>query len=115
MRKKSKSVDSLLYENLKAFAAVQAGDYVSNDAQETYITFNYFTTPDDFGDDEPGHEVYSVQVHYFCPSGINSLDTRNKIKNALKAAGFTHPSTTDATDADGQHHVIECMIAAGVE
>jgi len=115
MDKEQNTVEALLYKTLNKFAAVQAGDYESNDAQETYITFNYFTTPDDYGDDEPGHEVYSVQVHYFCPSRENSIETRNKIKKALKAAGFTHPSTTDATDADGQHHVIECMIAAGVE
>jgi len=110
------NVDRLLYTALNKIAGVQAGDYEPDEgAEETYITYNYFTTPDDFGDDEPGHEVYSVQVHLFCPPGVNSLATRRKIKKALKAADFTYPRYTDATDLDGQHHIFECMIAAEAE
>lgn len=83
----------------------------------TYITFNYNSNPDDFGDDEPGHEVFSVQVHLFCPPGVNSLSMRRDIKKAIAAAGFNWPAYVNASDKDGQHHVFETSIARapGVE
>lgn len=108
------SVDSLAYNALSGIAPVQANDYEAESAEETYITFNYFTTPTDYADDEPEHELYSLQAHLFCPPGVNSIKKRKQIKKALKAAGFSHPRTFNASDADGQHHIFECEIAQGV-
>lgn len=110
------TVDELLVRALEPILPVQASDYELTDEgdEAEYITFNYTTNPDDFGDDDPEHEIYSVQVHLFMPSGMPSLEKRARIKKALIRAGFTHPRTTDATDADGQHHIFECQIAEGV-
>ena len=107
-------ISGILTNALEGIAPVQAGDYdPGEDSDEVYIVFNYFTTPDDFGDDEPEHEVVSVQVHLFCPGGFNSLAMRKRIKKSLDSAGFTFPSATDLSDRDGQHHLFECMIAVG--
>lgn len=82
--------------------------------EDEYITFNYNSMPDDFGDDTPSHEINLVQVHYVCPVKQDSVARRKEIKQKLFAAGFTWPDMTDATDADSQHYVFECEIAEGV-
>ena len=78
-----------------------------------YTTFNYSELPDDFGDDSPGTIRYLVQVHYFCQTDKNPLGEKRKIRNALSASGFTYPSTTDASDDEGQHFVFECEYVDG--
>ena len=80
----------------------------------TYITFNYFTTGDDFADDATWHERFFVQVHFVCPLNYDSVSRRAEIKQKLFAAGFTWPSVTDATDSDGQHWIFECEYAEGL-
>jgi len=105
------SVSSMLKKAVEGIAPVQAGTYLPKDPNETYIVFNYYTLPADYADDEPGHEIIYAQVHLFCPAGKNSLVMRRKIKKAVHEAGFTFPSTVDATDADGQHHIFECTLA----
>ena len=109
------TVNETLVSALKDIAPVRSGEYKPKDnAKEVYLVFNYYSIGDDFKDDEPGHEVYSVQVHLFCPSGMNSISKRRTIKKKLHEAGFTWPSSLDASDADGQHIVFECMIAGEV-
>lgn len=103
---------------LEPIAPTQADEYIPDEergAVDTYIVFNYNSYPADFGDDAPGHEVYSVQVHLFCPSGVNSLSMRREIKAALAAAGFTWPAYINASGKDGQHHVFECQTAQAPE
>jgi len=103
---------------LSPIAPTQADEYTPDEglgADDTYIVFNYNSIPVDYGDDAPGHEVYSVQVHLFCPSGVNSLPMRRQIKKALLAAGFTWPAYINASDKDGQHHVFECQTAQAAE
>lgn len=102
-------INARLVEALKPIAPT-VGDQYEGDA-DTYIVFNYNSVPSDFGDDEPGHEVFSVQVHFYCPGGANNLSQRCRIKTALTAAGFTAPSYVNASDKDGQHHVFECQLA----
>ena len=75
---------------------------------EQYLVFNYNTIPDDFADDEPEHERYLIQVHFFCRIETNSLSCAKKIKRALFEAGMTWPEMTDASDKEGQHLVFEC-------
>lgn len=92
---------------------VSAGPY--NGTATTYITFNYFSSGDDFADNEPQHERLNVQVHYFCSLATNSVSVRDSIKQYLFAADFTWPTVTDATDSDGQHWVFECEYVMGVD
>ena len=110
------SVNNKIKAALNGIAPVQAGEYEPDQdrAVDTYIVINYNSNPADFGDDEPAHEVFSVQVHLYCPGGVNSLSMRREIKAALAGSGFSWPAYVDASDRDGQHHVFECMIAAGV-
>jgi len=109
------SINSTLKAALDAIAPVHADEYSADESgADTYIVINYNSRPADFGDDEPEHEVFSVQVHFYCPAGVNSLAKRRAIKKALSAAGFTWPEYINASDRDGQHHVFECYIATGV-
>lgn len=81
--------------------------------EQTYLTFNMISTPDDFGDDEPGADVWSVQLHLFAPFTSDTTTLRRQIKRALVTAGFTAPTMTDASEntraSDGteQHIVFE--------
>ena len=81
--------------------------------EQTYMTFNMISTPDDFADDEPGADVWSVQLHLFAPFTNDTTTLRKQIKAALVTAGFTAPTMTDASEntraSDGteQHIVFE--------
>jgi hypothetical protein len=78
-----------------------------------YCTFNYSELPDAFGDDSPHAIRYLVQLHYFLPTGVNPYTKKKQLKNALLNAGFTYPSVTNASDADGQHYALECEYSDG--
>ena len=103
------SLNSRLMAALSPIAETAPDEYTGK--SDTYITFNYNSSPDDFGDDAPGHEVFFVQVHLFCPPGVNSLSMRCKIKAAIVGAGLNWPSYVNASDKDGQHHVFEAELA----
>lgn len=94
---------------------VQANTYVPTDPSERYFTFNVSTMGADFADDEPGHERTLVQLHYFCPTGFDTVARVREIKRLLFAAEFTWPSVTPAGDANGQHIVFEFECAEGAE
>ena len=87
---------------------------------ETYITFRIDENPGDFANDEPGHDVVSVQLHLFAPFTRNTTKLRKQIRKALFAAEFTYPRTIDASEtvrsSDGteQHIVFECEGVEGV-
>lgn len=106
------SINSTLKAALEPVAPAEADTYEGDAA--VYITFGYSSIPEDFGDNEPAHERFLVNVHLFTPTGYNSLEKRRAIKKALHAAGATWPSYTNASDKDGQHHVFECEIAEAV-
>lgn len=87
--------------------------YTGQDIQ--YYTFNSSAYGDDFGDDEPGHERYLVQVHFFCPLTYKVTPRIAQTKQVLFAAGFTWPSVVDASDVDARHIVFECEYMMGVD
>ncbi|MBQ8129996.1 MAG: hypothetical protein IJ175_07085 [Clostridia bacterium] len=103
-----------------AFTGLPCEQISYDGAEDTYFTFNMFSTPDDFGDDEPGAEVWSIQLHLFAPFTTDTTLLRRQIKTALRAAGFTAPSMVDASEsvrvADGteQHLVFEFEASTGV-
>lgn len=90
---------------------------------ETYFVFNMFSTPDDFADDDAGAEVWFVQLHLFAPFTLDTTALRKQIKAAIRDAGFTAPSMTDASapkrveDGTEQHLVFEfeCATSCGGE
>ena len=109
------SINSLLKAALEPIVPTEADTYEGK--QGTYITFDYQSIPDDWGDDEPGCERFLIPVHLFAPTGADTVQTRRTIKRVLVAAGTTWPSMVNASDKDGQHLVLECEIvqATGVE
>ena len=107
------NLNSKLINALNHIAPTSADEYMSGG--DTYIVFNYNSNPDDFGDDIPGHEIVSIQVHLFCPSGVNSLKLRQDIKRSLVTAGFSWPAYINASDHNGQHHVFECQMVESAE
>ena len=95
-------------------------DRYSGDS-ESYFVFNYTTSGAMFADNAPGYDIYLVQVHYFCPMGVNTITTRKRVKQLLHGAGFTWPEETNVsdsptknTDDDKQHIVFECEIEEGI-
>lgn len=104
-----------------AFTGLPCQMDVYDGEEETYLTFNLDTQPDDFADDAPGHDRHLVQVHLFAPFTRNTTKLRKEIRAALFAAGCTYPDAIDASEnvrsADGteQHVVFECEMATGVD
>lgn len=88
--------------------------------EKRFFTYNYADDHgDDFGDDIPGTNLVSVQVHYFMPVIENnrkvSFQTiRKQIRTALFEAGFTYPEVTirrdrtQDTNNDMWHIIFEC-------
>lgn len=108
------SVDSRLIEALKSLE-LPAENGVYFGKEKEYLVFNYFTLPRTFGDNEPEHEEYFIQLHYFAPLGKNILEMKKHIKRAIKEAGFTYPSTTDASDSEARHIVFEFETVEGAD
>lgn len=108
------SIESIIKTALSPLSIPVKPDGYIGEATE-YTTYNYDTSGGGYGDDKPMHEVYSVQVHYFCPLSFNSVAKRTQLKQLLFAADFSWPDMTDATDEDGQHWVFECEALMGVD
>lgn len=81
-----------------------------DEKQSRYFVFNYESQPDTFGDNAPVYETFSVQLHYFCPSGENSLKVRRAAKKAIFEMIGDWPTETNASDNDGQHFCFEFML-----
>ena len=100
------NINQTLKDAMDPIAPTEADAYEGK--KSVYITFNYGTTPVNFGDDEPEHERVSIQVHLYAPLGFDTVKKRREIKKAIVSAGMTWPTYTNASDKDGQHHVFEC-------
>lgn len=87
----------------------------AKDLPPRYYTFSVSSRGDNFGDDEPGCEVWMVNVHFFARPNESVSRRRQQTKRALYRAGFTWPQCIDASDQEGPHLVFECEIAEGVE
>lgn len=112
------SINATIKAAVEPIVPICVPDLYSGTATE-YCTFNYTELPDSFGDETPGAIRYLVQLHYFCPyigkngSYFNPYTKKKQLKNALLNAGFTYPSVTNASDADGQHIVFETEYVDG--
>lgn len=89
-----------------------AGEYTGS--ASAYLVMNHSTVPTHFADDEPEDERQLVQLHLYCPTKQNTVQLRTDIKRAIHEAGFSYPSTVDATDKTGQHVVFEFEGLAGL-
>lgn len=80
------TMNEILIASFKDIAPVYPWELDEEDQDERTtrrILFNYNTVPDIFGDNAPAYEKYLIQVHYFCPRGEDSVETRKRIKMAL--------------------------------
>ena len=105
------SVDKKIRDALLPLGLPVENSVYQGTAKE-YFVFNYTSLGADFGDDEPGHERFLVQVHLFTPLSVNVTARVRAAKRALFGAGFTWPDVENADDADGRHRVLECETAA---
>lgn len=106
------SINETIKRALDKLAPVRADTYTG--AEEVYFTFGYTSIPTDYGDDEPSHERFLLNVHLFAPIGHNTVKLRREVKKALADAGATWPTMENASDKDGQHLIFECEIAQAV-
>lgn len=87
-------------------------DAYDGDAAE-YCTFHYSEHASLFAEGSPDIIMYSVMLHWFLPKGINPMKKKTELRRALIKAGFTYPSTINASDKDAQHYVFEFQYADG--
>lgn len=78
-----------------------------------YIVWNYNQLPAVWAEGVPHAARYLIQVHFYLPHKKSPLAAILALQQAISAAGFTLPQVTDATDAEGQHWVLECEYADG--
>lgn len=83
--------------------------------EKKYFTFNCADERGgDFGDNEPGCILKSMQIHFFMPLNEkrNPLAEKRQAREALFAAGFTYPVVTELTEPENniRHIVYECDI-----
>lgn len=116
----AKSLNQILIETLSCIAPVFPDTYTGKEPK--YITFNFSAVPDDFSDNEPHEERYSVQVHFIAPQGENVLADVNRIKHLLFAAGFDFPDYTNVHQNEIynvsntiQHHCFETQYILRME
>ena len=79
-----------------------------------YYTFSLYTQGANFADNSPQAEVVTATINFFCPHTAPIETRRKQTKEALFAAGFTWPSSTDASDTTGRNIVFECQIETEV-
>ena len=78
---------------------------------EAYITYNYAADHGaDFGDDDPGCNLVSVQVHLFLPLKRNFQTAKKTLRAALGDAGFTWPAVDiiEENDTNTRHLIFSC-------
>ncbi len=79
--------------------------------EKKYITYNYASDHGaDFGDDSPGYNSVTVQIHFFLPLTENFQREKNRIRYALFYSGFTWPEVTvlEEDDTMTRHIIFEC-------
>lgn len=108
-------------ERLKAaldpFGLPVKPDLYTGDETE-FLTYNYDLLPVQFADGRPLLWRALVQVHLFCPRGVNRVHLVRQITAALVRGGFTCPEVqnvtqsggagSSSTDGKSQHWVFEC-------
>ena len=76
-----------------------------------YFTYNYAADHGrDFGDDEPGCSLVTVQVHLFLPLKENFQTQKHLIRRNLFHEGFSWPEVTvlEEDDTKMRHLIFEC-------
>lgn len=114
------SINAKVIQALNGITPCEPDEYTGS-AKE-YATVNYDEIGAAFGDDEAEETRYLVEIHYFAPISVNTIDKRRHIKLALRNAGFTDPDVYNITGQDRyadpvkrQHYLFECEYAGEAE
>ena len=86
--------------------------------EKKYITYNYAADHGrDFGDDGPGYNEVSVQVHFFLPIKDNFQQDKNRIRRVLFREGFTWPEVMvlEEDETKTRHIIFECDYTENIE
>ena len=78
-----------------------------------YAVWDYNVMPAVWAERAPHAARYLCQVHFYLPHKENPQKAILALSAALHERDFTWPQLTDATDAEGQHWVLECEYADG--
>ena len=84
-----------------------------NGGEKKYFTFNYADERGaDYGDNQPGCILSSMQIHFFLPMKENCIKEKKEVRKALFKAGFTYPVVIEITEEENstRHIVYECDI-----
>lgn len=73
-----------------------------------YVTFQAFSDPELYGDDEPAAETFRLYIELNYPVEKDTTGIVKQIKGLLHKAGFGWPSVVPAHDGNRQHFVFEC-------
>lgn len=76
--------------------------------ERKYITFQDYSNPDFYADDEPLEETSRIYLELFYPLDENPIKTIKRIKRLLHDADFGWPSVTPAHTDDKRRYVFEC-------
>ena len=107
------SVNADIMTALAPFGFPVATNIYTGTAQ-TYFALTINAIPTGYADNGPQYEKQLAMVHLYCPHTQDTTALRKQIKHALRDAGFTYPSETDASDGTAQHIVFECQDARAV-
>lgn len=99
------SINSRIISALDGIVSVEPDDYTGSENE--YATVNYDEIGDDHGDDTPQHTRFLIQVHYFAPIAVSTLDKRQAIKLAIHRAGFTVPDVQNVSGQDRYENPIK--------
>lgn len=81
--------------------------------EEIYCTYNFFSRPDSFGDDEPEAYLHAGQLHLFMPVNSDPRTLRKQLLRALLDADLGAATVEDASDEDNIHLVFEFEAIGG--
>lgn len=106
------SINEMIRSAVLPIVPICEPDSYGGDAPE-YCTFHYSEFPVVVADGKPDEILYTVMLHWFLPKGINPMKKKTELRRALLKAGFTYPSTINASEKDAQHYVFEFQYADG--
>ena len=90
-------------------------EYMDYDGGKTsYFVFNYADDRgDNFADDTPQVNVYSVQIHFFCPKSFDYTSFKIQVRDLLFNNGFSYPAVEHNYESDTKinHLVFVCDYA----
>lgn len=107
------NVETLLQSTVQAVVPETAAGHYLGTATEYCVT-RITRIPEFHGDDEPELIRCLVYVHHFAALNVNVTATDKRLMRGLADAGFTMPTTEDATDDECRHTIFECEYAERV-